>query len=76
MIFALYFIAMLGVGFYFYRKNDDLDDYYVGGRNMGSFVTALSAGAWPAGVVVRGRCALAVCERKQVSGSPGACSGA
>ena len=26
---------MVGVGLYFYQKNNDLDDYYVGGRNLG-----------------------------------------
>ncbi len=49
LIFALYFIAMMGVGFYFYRKNDDLDDYYVGGRNMGSAHIGLSVVATDVG---------------------------
>ena len=31
-IFIVYLLAMLGVGFYFMRKNKNLDDYYVGGR--------------------------------------------
>lgn len=33
-IFILYMFAVLGVGFYFYRKNVTTDDYYVGGRKM------------------------------------------
>lgn len=33
-ILILYLIAMLGVGFFFYRKNTSTDDYYVGGRSM------------------------------------------
>jgi len=33
-IFVLYMIAVLGVGFYFYKKNVSTDDYYVGGRQM------------------------------------------
>lgn len=40
---------MLGVGFYFYRKNDDLDDYYVGGRDMGSAHIGLSVVATDVG---------------------------
>src|SRR6056297_723036 len=33
-IFVVYFIAVLIVGLYFYFKNSDREDYYVGGRNM------------------------------------------
>ena len=35
-IFILYMIALLGVGFWFMRKNDSADDYFVGGRAMGA----------------------------------------
>lgn len=34
VIFVVYMIAILGVGFYFYKKNVSTDDYYVGGRKM------------------------------------------
>jgi SSS family solute:Na+ symporter len=34
IIFIIYFIAVLLVGFYFYFKNKTREDYYVGGRNM------------------------------------------
>lgn len=34
IVFVIYFSCMLGVGFYFYRKNKTDDDYYVGGRKM------------------------------------------
>lgn len=34
IIFILYFLIVLAVGFYFYRKNTDKEDYYVGGRNI------------------------------------------
>ncbi|MFP4548830.1 MAG: sodium:solute symporter [Fidelibacterota bacterium] len=33
-IFIVYFIAVLIVGLYFYFKNKDREDYYVGGRKM------------------------------------------
>ena len=43
--FALYILLMLAIGFVAWRSVNTLDDYILGGRNMGSFVTALSAGA-------------------------------
>ena len=43
--FALYILLMLGIGFVAWRSVNTLDDYILGGRNLGSFVTALSAGA-------------------------------
>ncbi|KFZ31759.1 proline:sodium symporter PutP [Pseudidiomarina salinarum] len=43
---ALYFIAMLGIGLYAYKKSTaDLSGYMLGGRQLGPAVTALSAGA-------------------------------
>src|SRR5690554_5808356 len=43
---ALYFVAMLGIGLYAWRKSTaDLDGYMLGGRDLGPAVTALSAGA-------------------------------
>lgn len=43
--FVVYFIFLLAVGGYFYRKTGDVEDYLLGGRNMGRWVTALSAQA-------------------------------
>ncbi|MCD6258564.1 MAG: sodium/proline symporter PutP [Helicobacteraceae bacterium] len=43
--FLLYMTLMVGIGFYFYFKTDDLSDYVLGGRGLGPGVTALSAGA-------------------------------
>lgn len=43
--FVVYFIFLLGVGFYFYRKSVSIEDYLLGGRGMGAWVTALSAQA-------------------------------
>lgn len=42
---AIYLIAMLGVGIYCSKKNKNVDDFYLGGRKLGPFVTAMSAEA-------------------------------
>ena len=33
-LFTIYMIVILGVGFYFYRKNKNIEDYYVGSRSI------------------------------------------
>lgn len=43
--FIFYLVAMLGIGLYAYRATHNFDDYILGGRSLGSVVTALSAGA-------------------------------
>ena len=47
--FVLYFVAMLAIGifFFFKSKNKDVNekDYFLGGREMGPWVTAMSAQA-------------------------------
>ncbi|UCG48610.1 MAG: sodium/proline symporter PutP [Phycisphaerales bacterium] len=43
--FVAYFVVLLGIGLYFYRRASDIEDYLLGGRGMGSWVTALSAQA-------------------------------
>jgi len=43
--FAAYMLVMIGIGFYFYFKTDNLSDFVLGGRSLGPGVTALSAGA-------------------------------
>lgn len=48
-IFSTYLVAMLGVGFYFMRKNSSTDDYYVGGRKLGSLHIGLSVVATDVG---------------------------
>lgn len=42
---AIYMVAMLAIGYYAFRKTTNLNDYMLGGRNLGPAVTALSAGA-------------------------------
>jgi solute:Na+ symporter, SSS family len=49
IILAIYLITMLGIGFYFLKKNTGLDDYYVGGRNLSSFHVGLSVVATDVG---------------------------
>lgn len=41
--FVVYFVVLLGIDFYFYRRNVSIEDYLLGGRGMGAWVTALSA---------------------------------
>lgn len=43
--FIVYIAGMLFIGYMAYRSTNNFDDYILGGRRMGSFVTALSAGA-------------------------------
>ncbi len=43
--FLFYIIVMVCIGLYAYKKTTSFDDYILGGRSLGSFVTALSAGA-------------------------------
>ncbi|NKF51136.1 sodium/proline symporter PutP [Shewanella sp. WXL01] len=43
--FIGYLALMIGIGFWAYRKTDTVDDYILGGRQMGPAVTALSVGA-------------------------------
>ena len=49
VIFIVYFLTMLGVGFYFYKKNRTLEDYYVGGRSLKSWHIGLSVVATDVG---------------------------
>ncbi len=48
-IFIIYMVAMLGIGFYFMRRNVGGDDYYVGGREMGSLHVGMSVVATDVG---------------------------
>jgi len=43
--FIAYFLLLLGIGIYFYFKSSNIEDYLLGGRAMGAWVTALSAQA-------------------------------
>lgn len=43
--FAVYLIAMIGVGVWSMSKTNNTEDYFLGGRGLGSWVAALSAQA-------------------------------
>ena len=43
--FAAYYIILLAIGFYFFGKSNQIEDYLLGGRRMGAWVTAISAQA-------------------------------
>jgi len=45
IVFALYLLSMLAVGSLFFRKTQNLSDYFLGGRKLNSWVTSLSAQA-------------------------------
>ncbi len=49
VILGTYFVGMLGVGLYFQRRQTGLDEYFVGGRNMGSGHIGLSVVATDVG---------------------------
>ena len=43
--FCLYLLGMLAIGGYFYFKTKNLEDYILGGRKLGKWVTSISAQA-------------------------------
>lgn len=46
IMLAVYFIVLLGIGYYgFKQSTGNVSEYMLGGRNIGPYVTALSAGA-------------------------------
>jgi SSS family solute:Na+ symporter len=49
MIFVAYMLAMLGIGYYYMKKNTSQEDYYVGGRTIGSWHIGLSVVATDVG---------------------------
>ncbi|WP_338731798.1 sodium:solute symporter family protein [Mangrovimonas cancribranchiae] len=49
LVFIIYMIVVLAIGFYYYRKNKSASDYYVGGNNMSSWHVGLSVVATDVG---------------------------
>ena len=46
IMIAIYFIILLVIGYYGYKQaTGNLSEYMLGGRNIGPYITALSAGA-------------------------------
>lgn len=62
--FIVYIFGMVLIGFIAWRSTKNFDDYILGGRSLGPFVTALSAGAsdmsgwllmaWPGAIFLSG----------------------
>lgn len=48
-VFGLYMLALLSVGLFFFRQNQENEDYYVGGRKMSSWHIGLSVVATDVG---------------------------
>lgn len=42
---TVYLMAMVAIGIYWSKKNENVGDFYLGGRKLGPFVTAMSAEA-------------------------------
>ena len=49
LIFGLYMAGMLSIGFYFFKKNETEEEYYLAGRNMKSLHVGLSVVATDVG---------------------------
>lgn len=45
IIFVLYLVILIAIGLYFYKKTTDMEGFLLGGRGLGSWVTAFSAQA-------------------------------
>ena len=45
LAFVLYLSVMIGIGVFFSKKSSNMSDYFLGGRQIGSWLTALSAQA-------------------------------
>ncbi len=45
IVLTLYLLGMLGIGFFFFKKNETQSDYLLGGRSLNPWVAALSAQA-------------------------------
>ena len=43
--FILYFVVVLGIGYFFYHKTHSMEDYVLGGRELNPYVSAMSAQA-------------------------------
>ncbi|MCI1822199.1 MAG: sodium/proline symporter PutP [Megasphaera sp.] len=43
--FAAYLLLMLAIGVYYYRSQQELSDYILGGRSLGPWITSMSAEA-------------------------------
>lgn len=49
LIFAVYMLAIIGIGYYFYRRNKSAEDYFIGGRSISASHIGLSIAATDVG---------------------------
>lgn len=49
VVFGAYLVVLVGIGIYFFQRNESADDYYLGGRNMSSLHIGLSVVATDVG---------------------------
>ena len=54
--FVIYLALMMAIGIYYYRKTNSMDDYIIGNRKLGAWVTAMSAEASDMSSFMRRRC--------------------
>ncbi len=45
LVMIIYLILMVGIGVLYSKRNNDVSDFYLGGRKLGPIVTAMSAEA-------------------------------
>ncbi|MBO5372251.1 MAG: sodium/proline symporter [Lachnospiraceae bacterium] len=45
IVMLIYIIGMVGIGIWYSKQNNDVSDFYLGGRKLGPLVTAMSAEA-------------------------------
>ncbi len=45
IVFIVYALIMLAIGLYYYKKSKSMSDYFIGGRELGPWTTAISAQA-------------------------------
>lgn len=45
IVFIVYALIMLAIGIYYYKKSKSMSDYFIGGRQLGPWTTAISAQA-------------------------------
>ena len=43
--FVIYALLILGIGIFSYKKSKSMSDYFIAGRQLGSWTTAISAQA-------------------------------
>ena len=45
LVIAIYMMCMIGIGVYYSKRNKNMSDYVLGGRQLNPWVTAMSAQA-------------------------------